>query len=71
VSRPPYTRNWALFTRVREAEVLAGTGRHFVVTTPSKAALERLVGITSAIELVGEDEDRAVIAGSLHRAVSA
>lgn len=68
---PPYRANWALFSSVRDAEELARSGRQFVVTTPNRAALERFVGPTSAIELVGEAEDRAVIAEALRRAVSA
>jgi CheY-like chemotaxis protein len=68
---PPYRANWSLFSSVRDAERLHGSGRQFIVTTPNRAALERFVGSTSAIELVGEEEDRAVIAEELRRAVSA
>jgi CheY-like chemotaxis protein len=67
---PPYPGNWGLFCSVRDAEQLAETGRQFVVTTPNKAALERLVGPTAAIELVGAQTDRDLIAETIRRAAT-
>jgi CheY-like chemotaxis protein len=66
---PPYPDNWDLYRKLHDAEVRGGTGRHFVVTTPNKAALEDHVGATSAIELVGDRVDRAAIARAIQQAM--
>jgi CheY-like chemotaxis protein len=68
---PPYPQNWALFCSVRDAEQLAESGRQFVVTTPNKAALERFVGTTAAIELVAAETDRQLIAEAIRSAATA
>jgi DNA-binding response OmpR family regulator len=64
---PPYAENWTLFRRVREAELLSGSRRQFVVTTPNKRALEEQVGATRAIQLTGDQADRQAIGEAIRR----
>jgi response regulator RpfG family c-di-GMP phosphodiesterase len=52
---PPLEANWQFFQQVQRA--MEAQGRYFILTTTNKAALERLVGKTEAIELLGKPED--------------
>ena len=51
----PYDDNWTFFNMLRRLPESAG--RRFIVTTVNKRVLDRLVGGTSAIELVGGHAD--------------
>ena len=44
----PYEENWKFFQLVKDSK--EAEGRQFILTTTDKAALERLVGETNAIE---------------------
>jgi hypothetical protein len=49
---PPYEENWKFFQLVRDTK--EAEGRQFVLTTTNQAALEKLVGKTDAIEIIGK-----------------
>jgi len=52
---PPYDANWRFLRLVRSSELLKG--RQFVITTTNKPALERLVGDSEALEIIGKPYD--------------
>src|SRR5262245_52436975 len=52
---PPYDANWRFLRLVRSAEPLQR--REFVLTTTNKPALDRLVGDTEALEIIGKPYD--------------
>jgi len=52
---PPYEENWQFLQLVKDAQ--QAQGRQFVLTTTNKAVLERLVGQTDAIEIIGKPFD--------------
>ena len=52
---PPYDANWTFLRLVRNLEPLKG--RHFVITTTNKPALDKLVGKTDALEIIGKPYD--------------
>jgi len=52
---PPYEENWTFLQLLQNAKEVAG--RHFVITTTNKEVLEKLVGETGAIEIVGKPFD--------------
>jgi CheY-like chemotaxis protein len=65
----PYQENWDFF---RE-QVLPASGlaeARFVLTTTNKAVLERLVGPTPAIELVGKPFDLDALLSAVRQAVA-
>jgi DNA-binding NarL/FixJ family response regulator len=64
----PYEENWAFFQDVTGAEV--SQGRHFILTTTNKPVLERLVGPTGAMEIVGKPFDLADLRQAIHHAVA-
>lgn len=51
----PYLSNWDFLAALRVSHLFNGTP--VVVTTGNKAALERLVGPTEALEVIGLHED--------------
>lgn len=52
---PPYEENWRFFQLVKDAKEVEGC--QFVLTTTNKAALEKFVGETDAIEIIGKPFD--------------
>jgi len=52
---PPYDANWTFLRLVRNLEPVKG--RHFVITTTNKPALDKLVGKTGALEIIGKPYD--------------
>jgi CheY-like chemotaxis protein len=52
---PPYEENWNFFRLIQNSQ--AANGRQFVLTTTNKKILEKLVGKTPTIELVGKPFD--------------
>ena len=64
----PYEQNWTFLKLVREAPAMRG--RVFVLTTTHKANLERLVGPTDAIEILGKPFDLNQVVEAVNRAVA-
>ena len=52
---PPYDANWTFLRLVRNLEPVKG--RQFVITTTNKPALDKLVGNTDALEIIGKPYD--------------
>ena len=52
---PPYDANWRFLRLVRSSEALQR--REFVLTTTNKPALDKLVGDTEALEIIGKPYD--------------
>lgn len=52
---PPYEENWTFLKLLLDTEAMRGRG--VVITTTNKAALERFVGPTDAIEILGKPYD--------------
>ena len=52
---PPYDQNWEFFKLLRTTDALRD--RAIIVTTTHKGNLEKLVGPTDAIEIVGKPYD--------------
>jgi len=52
---PPYDQNWEFFKLLRTTDALRD--RAIIVTTTHKGNLEKLVGPTDAIEIVGKPHD--------------
>lgn len=63
----PYEENWNFFKLVREAPAMRD--RAFVLTTTHKANLERLVGATTAIEIVGKPFDLDQVVEAVNRSL--
>jgi DNA-binding NarL/FixJ family response regulator len=64
---PPYDQNWTFLRLVRSAGPLKA--RRFVITTTNKPALERLVGETEAIEIIGKPYDLRQVVSSVRHAL--
>ena len=64
----PYEENWRLFHQILRTP--AAEGRRFILTTTNKAALDELVGETSALEIVGKPFDLNLLLDAVRRAVA-
>jgi DNA-binding response OmpR family regulator len=65
---PPYEPNWTFLRLVRSSQ--AASGRHFVITTTNKPALDSLVGPTEALEIIGKPYDLGQVVASVRAAVN-
>jgi hypothetical protein len=64
---PPYEQNWTFLKLVLDTDVMRGRG--VVLTTTNKAALERLVGPTDAIEILGKPYDLNAVVSAVQAAI--
>jgi DNA-binding response OmpR family regulator len=65
---PPYDANWRFLRLVRSAEPM--TSRQFVLTTTNKPALEKLVGETDALEIIGKPYDLRQVVAAVRTALA-
>lgn len=66
---PPYDQNWAFLRLVRSSRAMEG--RVVVVTTTNKAALERFVGPTDALEIFTKPYDVDILIETISRTLKA
>lgn len=62
---PPYDDNWTFVSTLRQLPAMHGRG--VVITTTHKAHLERLVGPTEAVEIVGKPNDTQQVLEAVKR----
>ena len=62
---PPYDDNWTVVNTLRSLPVMEDRG--VVITTTHKAHLERLVGATGAVEIIGKPNDTLEVLEAVKR----
>jgi hypothetical protein len=65
----PYAESWDQLRRLRQAEMVSGSWRQYVITTRNKSELDAEVGSNRAIELRPELIDRTALAEAMRRGV--
>lgn len=65
---PPYDANWTFLRLVRSSA--PARSRRFVITTTNKPALEKMVGATEAIEIIGKPYDLRQVAAAVRAALA-
>jgi DNA-binding response OmpR family regulator len=65
----PYDRNWNFFKMLRQTDVVKG--RHLVVTTTNKAALNEIVGEeTGVLEIIGKPYEMDALSNEVRRVLA-
>ena len=62
---PPYDDNWTFVSTLRTLPAMEGRG--VVITTTHKAHLEKLVGPTGAVEIIGKPNDTHEVLQAVRR----
>jgi CheY-like chemotaxis protein len=62
---PPYDDNWTFVATLRQLPTMKGRG--VVITTTHKLHLEKLVGPTDAVEIVGKPNDTSEVVQAVKR----
>ncbi len=62
---PPYEENWKFLQLLKNTKIAEAT--QFLLTTTNKEALERLVGGTKTIEILGKPFDLEEILAAVHK----
>ena len=65
---PPYDDNWTFVSTLRKLPTMEGRG--VVITTTHKAHLEKLVGPTGAVEIIGKPNDTQQVLEAVKREVT-
>lgn len=65
----PYASSWDLLEVIRTSPALQS--QPFVITTPNKRKLEEAVGLTSALEIGGREEDLRRVSKAVEAATDA
>jgi CheY-like chemotaxis protein len=65
---PPYDANWRFLRLVRNTEAMRGL--RFIITTTNKPALDRLVGDTEALEIIGKPYDLQRVTDAVRSALT-
>ena len=65
----PYASSWDLLEVIRTSAALQS--QPFVITTPNKQKLEEAVGLTSALEIGGREEDLRRVSKAVEAATDA
>lgn len=64
---PPYEANWNFLRLVRSSEPVKA--HRFVITTTNKPALDKLVGESEAIEIIGKPYDLQLVVDAVRSAL--
>jgi DNA-binding response OmpR family regulator len=65
---PPYEENWRFFLLLRNLKITQG--KHFILTTTNKSAIEKLIGNIETIEIYGKPYDLKEVVTAVKLAIN-